>query len=524
MVPVGTSTRTAALVCIVALGFMFQADIWAQGNTGELAQTASLEREAALDRHWAEDLRQTAKQWHEEAAQMRKIGEQHNNDKDALEVAAYDERRALEIEAEAKALEKKADDKTREAQQIKPVADISGFWRDGSGRFTVHIIQSGPDVAIDLGNGVVLRGKLTGRNLAVTYKWTAEEAAKHIKSEKESGPQGAADREAALKALVGKVVTLSGAVGQNEDSIRGSYDEGFESDAETSSGGGTAVHTGQPIKAPITLLKKQGQAHCASETLAAVPSDHARTRIGVGEDVRLTFRSARTNGPAIAKWSKNGSGTLSTNSGAEVVYTAGDRAGTTVITAQGPSGESCSILFTVVEPEEVFLKMVPGSEFHVKGILSAGFLARWYVTPSDVSFSKIQIRELDALAPATGGLEPVNDLSHGPNLNFTPMNPTVEGLGTPMADGHADSVVIKLERRTFFVNNPITESGVAAFRIPYQYRVGDNGAPKTFTTVIQLVTVKDGACTISKGGVKVTKKNDEESTPSWQRLGYRDPR
>jgi hypothetical protein len=519
---IGKAIVTAT--CLFGLGlWLFVPAAAAQTNDDQLAESRRLEREAALYRRWAEELRKTAQGWRADAAQMRKIAEQHNNDKVARETADYYDRRAAEIEAEADRLAKQADAKTRGAHQAKPVADISGFWQEGSGRFTVQIIQSGSDVAMDLGNGIVLRGKLTGRDLTLRYKWTAEDAAKHIKSENESGPKGAADREAALQALAGKVVTLSGTVSQNEDSIRGTYDESFESDAETSATAGTTVHAGQPFKAPITLSKKRAQAHCVSETLATVPANRARTRIGVGEEVKLTFRTG-SNQPAVATWRANGSGNLSSNSGAEVTFTAGDRAGTTVITARSAAGESCSVLLTVVEPENVIVQMVPGSEYHVKGHMSAGFLGKWVVTPSDVSFSKIELRELDALAPAIGELAPANDSSHGPNPAFAAMGATVEGLGTPMAEGHVDQIAVKVEKSFFGVVNDPIKDGVAAFRIPYEYRVGATGTPKTFTHVIQLIVAKQGVCTISKGGVSVTKKNDDETTPSWQQFGLNDPR
>src|ERR1043165_7395823 len=70
----------------------------------------------------------------------------------------------------------------------------------------------------------------------------------------------------------------------------------------------------------------------ASETIATSPTNRARTKIGVGEEVKLTV----TGNPAT--WAiTSGGGTLSPNTGARnsVTFTADDNAASVTITATG---------------------------------------------------------------------------------------------------------------------------------------------------------------------------------------------
>ena len=76
------------------------------------------------------------------------------------------------------------------------------------------------------------------------------------------------------------------------------------------------------------------------------PPNQARTRMGVGERVRLTYSLG------AADWSTPDGGDLSATNGQTITYTAPNRAATVVITATG-GGCSASILLTVVEPNAV---------------------------------------------------------------------------------------------------------------------------------------------------------------------------
>ncbi|MBV8206535.1 MAG: hypothetical protein JO041_07070 [Acidobacteria bacterium] len=518
----------AAVVALACVPLLLCTALDAQPGSEEdlRAQILSLQRESAWYAKVAAQEKQSAEQWRASAQTMREIGKQKNN-KDALELADNDDARAKEIAADAERLQGVSAQKAREAQQLQQklndtrTLDLTGFWQDAQ-HHRVMIVQSGERVVMDLGNGIALAGTFSARSLAVKYKWTAEEVQRHIKSESESGPQAVADRQAALKSLVGKVVRLSGTVNNEATRIAGTYDEDFEADAETSSKSGTAVHSGSPAKAEITLTKEKSQPHCSTQTVVTVPSDRSRSRIGVGEQVMVRFVSSSGN-PGAIRWSVSGGGQLSGPKGTDVMFTAGDRGGAVAVTGQSASGEYCSAAFTVVEPEEVILKLIPNSEFHINKSLSCGFLGTWIVLPGDVSFSRIEIRELEAYAPTTIKLLP-EDQPHHANPEFAPMGDTIEGLGTPFRANFYDQVVAKFGGveldapvRWLFRQFP----GVASHRIPYEFRVG-SGEPKQFTYVLQIQSQKDDTCTISKGGVKVT-RNYDDPTSDWKSRGISNP-
>jgi hypothetical protein len=161
--------------------------------------------------------------------------------------------------------------------------DLTGVWKDDSGRIVVRISQSGNSVTMDLENGIQLNGKLEGRNVSLSYKWTEAEAAKHIKQENETGPQAAADRAAALKALVGSTVTVSGTVSQDGSAMDATYRE-QEGDAATQ-GGQTSSGTKQGASNALRLTRV---------THICGP-DVTRQVLAVMVDMRDTFEHAKSD-------------------------------------------------------------------------------------------------------------------------------------------------------------------------------------------------------------------------------------
>jgi hypothetical protein len=485
------------------------------------AEIASLEREAGLYDHWAEESRKTAEGWRQDAATMRNIAKQHNNDKAALESAAEYERRAKELDAQAKDYERKAAAKRQEAQRLKsqlPAADLTGFWQDRDHGVTLHIVQSGYHVALDMGNGIVLTGTLTGSNLTLSYIWTPENIAKHVTYEMQKGALGAADKAAAIQALTGKAVHLAAVVGSNGDSIEGKVDANAKADAETRSGSGTTVSESSSTTG-IRLSKKQAEPHCSSETAEKFPRERARTRLGVGEQVTVTVSQGASDESAVT-WSVLGSGKLSATSGASVTFTAGERAGTTVVTAKPPSGSGCSIVFSVIEPDAMTQRRVKGTELHQQGTLVATYMAQVFALPDDVSFYRIYTREREACCEFKGSKTYApffEGKGHGPNPDFLPMkarDDSTEGLGTQMAGCDEVGIHITGPREDL-----LKVSGQSVLNIPQEYLVADSSQPpKVFTSELQKIEVADGAVSISKSGSEPFKINldDPNATLSYQ--------
>lgn len=134
-----------------------------------------------------------------------------------------------------------------------------------------------------------------------------------------------------------------------------------------------------------------------SKTRVSVPgTTDGRTRIGVGENVVLTVA------PSPATWSiGSGSGDLTPETnGAEAVFTAPYADDTTTVVASTATGASCSIQFSTVEPDGLqFYRLSKPGFHHTRNPLTHTDDIEMYsivlITPADVSFHNVRIKELD---------------------------------------------------------------------------------------------------------------------------------
>lgn len=222
-----------------------------------------------------------------------------------------------------------------------------------------------------------------------------------------------------------------------------------------------------------------------SVTTATSPANQARTKIGVGEPLTLTFSSGS------ATWSVSGGGTLSPASGPTTTFTAPDRTATAVITAQG-GGCSCSITFNVVEPSGIVMERVPGTKKnHAQNTASTGFIGQAYIQPADVSFENIQIREQEVNAVGTGCFQQYfasHNVGHNPKPDFSSVS-AVEGTNGSKVDGQ-DQVAFSGSKC----------EGTITWNIPWEFKVG-SGDAKVFSTVNQVGTFDAaGSVTAAKAG------------------------
>jgi hypothetical protein len=249
---------------------------------------------------------------------------------------------------------------------------------------------------------------------------------------------------------------------------------------------GATVHVAIPKPATIT-----------SQTVATIPSNRARTRIGVGESVQLTFVPTGPNADMIASigtWTADpdGKGTLSSTSGQTVTYTAPDRAASVTFTAKA-SGYSGSLTLTIVEPSAVALQRRPGTKGnHTVNTVSAGFIADVYIYPKDVSFENCSCLEGEAYAEGNGCCQQYfhdNRSGHSPSATPTP-------VGKPVNDTSGS----KLSIFDGIDANWSTQcAGGWTYQIPWFFLVG-SGAKKQFATVAEtIVMTADGGMTITKG-------------------------
>jgi hypothetical protein len=219
-----------------------------------------------------------------------------------------------------------------------------------------------------------------------------------------------------------------------------------------------------------------------------MPSNQARTRIGVGESVNLTFSGSG------AAWSMSpNAGVFSQISGTSVLYYAPDRANSVTITATG-GGCSASITFEIVEPSGVRMERRAGTlGNHTKHKPSAGFIADVYILPADVSFENCSYLESDCSAVGRGCAEEylrTNPSSHDPNTEPIAIGPPVSDTSGSKVDGY--------DQIASFAGNSC--DGGWTFAIPWSFQVG-SGAAKQFATVNQTFDMTaSGSATVTKAG------------------------
>jgi hypothetical protein len=233
-----------------------------------------------------------------------------------------------------------------------------------------------------------------------------------------------------------------------------------------------------------------------TQTVSVARSDRTRTKIGVGERVTLT---ASGSGPF--NWVVGSGGKISASSGDTVVFTAGDRAGTVLVTATG-SGCSCSVSFTVVEPSGAYQEKF-GATVHTRGSASAGFRGITYLTPKDVSFENVEIIEGTCEGVGTGSQAKYDKQVHPA---------WTSGWATVGGGTDAKGSVVQGPNQTgstywdFVFENegaapPGPGAGTFKWVIPWKFRVS-GGAEKVFTHLTHYTVYEAGGkVTISKGGV-----------------------
>ncbi|MEP6901791.1 MAG: hypothetical protein ABJA66_08580, partial [Actinomycetota bacterium] len=251
----------------------------------------------------------------------------------------------------------------------------------------------------------------------------------------------------------------------------------------------------------------------ASQTIATSPANRARTKIGVGEEVKLTV----TGNPAT--WAiTSGTGKLSPSTGTQssVTFTADDNAGSVTITATG-SGCSCTntITLNVIQPSDWTQKLNSGTKTHKAGRPHVGWKGTWYVHPNDVNFYRIQFREMDSQYVGTGSYISYTGDWHG---NY-PLPERASSWFTITMTNHTnangskvnavDSVDTGDPGAAVTGAAPPFKKGSGYFPITMQWRVG-TGTAKSFAATRQEDEIFDtGLCESRKGGETVSNKYND---------------
>lgn len=236
-----------------------------------------------------------------------------------------------------------------------------------------------------------------------------------------------------------------------------------------------------------------------SQTVATQPADRTRTKIGIGEEVKLT-----TDPSVSVTWTivdDNGDkGALSGASGASTVYTACDRAKSVTVKAVNHCGNSATIAFTVVQVDHGTLESPIDISAISPPTIKVGFTGVPTAQPADVSFLNCEMREGTCPAVCSGIFASQSGQQHADTGQFVPFSTNVDAHGTAL--GVRDTVSTNAPISTFPAGG--TTDGNFHWAIPWRAQVrggGVNGA-YVFATPdhIKAYTAATRLLDVSKGG------------------------
>jgi phage baseplate assembly protein gpV len=270
-----------------------------------------------------------------------------------------------------------------------------------------------------------------------------------------------------------------------------------------SAGSGAGAHPAKP--AEPTSAPVSAPAAITSQTVASGSTNRSRTKVGVGEEVTLTYSTGS------ASWTVSGGGTVTPASGNTTTFRAGERNATATITANGSDGTT-TITIQVVEPTGFVMEQAPGTGLkHTSGRPDCGFKGQMFLQPIDVSFEDIEVRELNSNSTANGFYAPFNNITH------QPASQTASAWFTVNAPSGGKGSSPNMNDQIYSGDpggGPPWTAGSLVFPCTWEFRVR-GGSAKTITTVQHTQQVDTaGTCTNSKAGTSKSRV-PSDPTSSW---------
>jgi hypothetical protein len=129
-----------------------------------------------------------------------------------------------------------------------------------------------------------------------------------------------------------------------------------------------------------------------SQCVATTPGNRARTTIGVGEQVNLYFNPSPSIDYRNFAWSTT-AGSLTSTQGNSTQLTAPSSAGSATVTAT-VRGQPVSITFNVVAPSSYDHAQLTATNHYPVGVAGAGMTNLIWISPTNVSFYRVNIMEV----------------------------------------------------------------------------------------------------------------------------------
>lgn len=222
-----------------------------------------------------------------------------------------------------------------------------------------------------------------------------------------------------------------------------------------------------------------------TQTLVSAPDGTADTRriVGVNEQVRMTCSASAT-------WTAT-SGSVTPATGTTVTWTAPETGGSAAVRATPKRGRPCSVSMAVLAPNQNIL-VKQSDRTYTAGLAGSGFVGSGTIIPTNVAFSRIEIREEEVKSEAEGYYDTVlgwDKVTHprGSWIQVTSNN----GIGTDTVGTNPPGTP-----------GPFSE-GRFVWPIPQHYRiVGGSGNGTFYSTAfhVQLMTGTDGTEGTAKEG------------------------
>ena len=260
----------------------------------------------------------------------------------------------------------------------------------------------------------------------------------------------------------------------------------------------------------------------ATFVVTITPADNfagrSKVRFGVGEELEIS--AVEDPAPSQAKamtWSVSSGAATVTNDGTtgKATVKCGHVAGAVVLDLKDAANQPLATKrFQVIAPDDVIFEQV-GPSWHIQGMASAGFKAAIYLSPKDVSFKWVQIREGQAPWEGSGCLEKVKPVTITGSGKFTEtvVHPVMGKFVTAKAGGNSAKGTLMTGQDTVRTGTPKTGKGELTWRIPWFYQVvGQSGEVRFCTGVHHAVIDDAGKTTMTKFNVSVTKNKADSNS------------
>ncbi|MGA2248653.1 MAG: hypothetical protein ABSH48_27170, partial [Verrucomicrobiota bacterium] len=259
----------------------------------------------------------------------------------------------------------------------------------------------------------------------------------------------------------------------------------------------TNVLTAPQIALPFNVIQ------IANQCVATQPPNRTRTTVGVGEEVNLSLVGSPRG---TFTWSTS-AGSINPRDGTATRFTTPSNAANATVTVSY-NGGSCPLPFTVVNPNTYYASNVTPVTGYGKNNAGAGMKIPLWLTPTNVSFYRVQIMEV----PATSNL---NVTGYFLNTNIWPTGPPLHdvahGAGHWVEVG-MDNLIGVDTAQTASYRQPWSD-GAFTWPIPGAWQVTGDKVTNSFIWSNQTRSLTPvGTITVLKFGHTVTRNTNDVYT------------